>query len=208
MVSQVAFWDKIARKYAAKPVDDPDAYEDTLSLTRAHLSETDRVLELGCGTGTTALKLAPYLGTIFGTDISAEMISIANEKASAQGVGNVDFARADTGEAGTEAPPFDAILAFNLLHLLEDVPAVLATIRSKLKPGGIFISKSGCLSQAPFLLRKLMLPVMQLIGKAPYVNNFSSDQIEAMVAAAGFEIVEAKTYPGIAPSRFITARRV
>ena len=206
MVSQAAFWDKIARKYAAKPVDDPDAYEDTLNRTRAHLGAQDRVLELGCGTGTTAQKLANDAGHITATDISAEMIAIANEKARASNIENADFARADITSAGQGAPPFDAVLAFNLLHLLRNVPAALADIRSKMKPGAVFVSKSGCLKGANFLLRTFALPVMRLIGKAPYVNSFSEAEIDAMIQAAGFEIIEAKTYPGLAPTRLIIAR--
>jgi ubiquinone/menaquinone biosynthesis C-methylase UbiE len=45
----------------------------------------------GCGTGTTALKLAPSLGRIMATDISGEMIAIAREKARAEGCGNATF---------------------------------------------------------------------------------------------------------------------
>ena len=135
-------------------------------------------------------------------------IEVAPAVDSAQGVENVDFARADVDEAGTGAPPFDAVLAFNLLHLLRDVPMVLTTIRGKLKPGGIFISKSGCLSEAPFLLRRLMLPAMQLIGKAPYVNSFSAAGIDQMITAAGFKILETKTYSGMAPTRLIIAQKL
>ena len=47
-----------APKYAKSPIKDVPAYEYTLGRTRSYLKPTDAVLELGCGTGGTALKLA------------------------------------------------------------------------------------------------------------------------------------------------------
>ena len=206
MPAQATFWDKIARKYADKPVDDMDAYEDTLARTRLHLNATDRVLELGCGTGTTALKLAGDVAHITATDISSEMIAIANEKIAVAGSENVIGVHATIAEAGYGEEPFDAVLAFNLLHLLPDLPDDLLQIRQKLQPGGVFISKSGCLREAPIWIR-LALPVMRLIGKAPYVRSFSARQLETMMVEAGFEVIETQTYPGIAPTHLIAARR-
>lgn len=56
---EARFWDRIARKYASDPIKDTAGYERTLARTRELLTHTDTVLEIGCGTGTTALKLAP-----------------------------------------------------------------------------------------------------------------------------------------------------
>ena len=55
------FWDSAADKYARKPIGNEAAYAQTLDRTRAYLSSDQHVLEIGCGTGTTALKLAPVL---------------------------------------------------------------------------------------------------------------------------------------------------
>src|SRR6188768_2480172 len=85
------FWDRRAASYAKKPVPDEDAYARTLERVRAYLSPSASVLELGCGTGTTALALAPSARDILATDYSAEMIGIATAKAGAAGVTNVRF---------------------------------------------------------------------------------------------------------------------
>ena len=82
------FWDKIAPKYAKKPVADPAAYEAKLDRVRALLRAEDRVLEIGCGTGSTALTLAPNVAEITATDISGGMIAIAEDKHAAAGVEN------------------------------------------------------------------------------------------------------------------------
>src|SRR5262245_51026994 len=91
IANDARFWDRIARKYAADKIADVAGYERTLEHTRRHLKASDKVLEFGCGTGTTALKLAPFVARIVATDISSEMIAIAREKASAEGVRNVEF---------------------------------------------------------------------------------------------------------------------
>ena len=66
------FWDKIAPRYAKKPVADPAAYEEKLARVRALLRAEDRVLEIGCGTGSTALRLASRVAEITATDISIQ----------------------------------------------------------------------------------------------------------------------------------------
>ena len=201
-----AFWDGIAEKYARRPVGDEAAYEDWLAIARRHLTVEMEALEIGCGTGTTALKLAPSVGRIVATDVAPKMVEIAEGKRAAAGIGNVEFLAAGAGEATLPAGPFDAVLAFNLLHLLRDVPAALADIGRRVKPGGLFLSKTGLLGEAPFYLGA-MIAVMRAIGKAPFVNRFEQATLERWIAEAGFEIVEAKTYPGMAPTRFVVARK-
>jgi hypothetical protein len=58
-----------------------------------------------------------------------------------------------------------------------------------LKPGGLFVSKTPCLSDANPLLRAVV-PAMQLVGAAPHVAFFSAAALESEIAAAGFEIIE------------------
>ena len=90
-MSNAQFWDKVSRKYAADPIKDLQAYYDTLDRARDVLQDTDHVLEIGCGTGTTALLLADDVAQITATDISTGMLEIAEEKRIAQEVENVRF---------------------------------------------------------------------------------------------------------------------
>ena len=77
------FWDKVARKYAANAIADIAGYEATLQRVRALLAPDQSVLEIGCGTGTTALRLASATRQMLATDVSTEMIAIAREKLAA-----------------------------------------------------------------------------------------------------------------------------
>jgi len=71
-------------------------------------------------------------------------------------------------------------------------------------------SKTGCLSDKSFGFKrhpiKLILPLMRLIGKVPYVRFFRSEELEAAITFAGFEIIESGNFP--ATSRYIVAKRV
>jgi ubiquinone/menaquinone biosynthesis C-methylase UbiE len=202
------FWDRAARKYAAGPIKDMAGYERTLDRTRHNLNRTDTVLELGCGTGTTALRLAPHVGRMVATDFSDEMIAIAREKAASEACANVEFMVATPEHAPWPDAAFDAVLAFNLWHLVADRAAALAQVRRSLKPGGLFVSKTPCLSDMNPLIR-LAVPLMQLVRKAPYVAFFSAAEFEGEVQAAGFTIVErARHGSGRKDARiFIVARK-
>lgn len=206
MTPAAAFWDRIADKYARRPVRDVDAYERTLARTRSHLAPDDTVLEIGCGTGTTALKLADAVGTITASDISGRMIEIAEGKARAAGAGNVRFLRSPADGPGIGGQSYDAVLAFNLLHLLEDLPGTLERIRGLVKPGGVFVSKTVCIKGAPLWMRALIKP-LQLVGIAPYVRSMAVAELDDAIEAAGFRIIETGVFPASPPARFVVAKR-
>ena len=206
MSDDARFWDRIARRYAEQPVKDQTSYERTLERTRAHLDAGDRVLEVGCGTGSTALTLAGSVACLIASDISPEMIAIAGEKAQAAGVGNVDFVCSDIAGHVGRGERYDAVLAFNLLHLLRDPEGEVTALGGLVRPGGLFISKTVCLAEAGWYLRPVVW-VMRLIGKAPHVRFFRIAELEALIAGAGFEIVETGTYPASPPSRFVVATK-
>ena len=199
------FWDNIAPKYAKKRVSDPAAYEAKLSRLRALLNATDRVLEIGCGTGSTALRLAPDVAHITATDVSRGMIDIAQSKLGPDGPANVTFQQADaTGLI--EGRPFDAICAFSLLHLIEDVPNLLDRVREQLKPGGLFISKTVCLKDSSFLVRALV-PVLTATGIAPRLTFLSAGDLHQLLRAAGFEVEQTAYLGAKRTNPFIVARR-
>lgn len=212
MQDAATFWDKAARKYAKSPIADMDAYTYTLGRTRSYLKPSDTVLELGCGTGSTALLLAENVAHITASDLSANMIKVGTEKAAAQGISNVSFVQSDVTGAALGDTSYDVVMAFNLIHLLEDPKAAVRRVHGLLKPGGLFISKTVCTPGATlplkFRLILLVLPLMQMLGKAPYVNFMHIEELEALITAEGFEIMEAGNYPAAPPSRYIVARKL
>ncbi len=210
MIDAAHFWDKTAEKYARDPIRDMDAYTYTLERTRSHLGATDRVLEIGCGTGSTALLLADSVETYHGTDISSEMIKIARRKVAESTLSNLSFEAHPALEGIHAHEGLDAVLALNLLHLLRDIPATLDAAHSALRPGGLLITKTPCLKDANWkigLMLKL-IPLAQKLGKAPYVQSFTVSAYDKMIEAAGFEIIESGNHPVNPPARYVVARKI
>ena len=200
------FWDRRAAQYLKKPVPNREAYERTLERVRTHLTPNDSVLELGCGTGTTALTLAPNARQILATDYSAKMIAIGLSRASAEGVTNARFRSCTLDDPELGAESFDVVLAMNLLHLLDDVPARLLRIRELIRPGGLFISKTPCIGDQGLALRAV-IPMLRGLGLAPYVNFVTERSLNADITNAGFEVTETGMYPKKSRSYFVVARK-
>ncbi|MBP6404134.1 MAG: class I SAM-dependent methyltransferase [Ramlibacter sp.] len=163
------FWDRIARQYAADPIADMAGYEATLQRVLSLLHPGQDVLEIGCGTGTTALRLAPFTRRLLATDVSQQMINVAREKLAERPMAQLGFAVADADAQVFGQGIYDAVLAFNMLHLVSDLDLALAQAVRALRPGGLLISKTPCISEMNPLVRWLALPLMRAIGKAPDV---------------------------------------
>ncbi|KAJ2901748.1 UbiE/COQ5 family methyltransferase [Zalerion maritima] len=229
------FWDSTARKYASRPVSNEGAYAQTLSSVRSRLTPASRILEVGCGTGSTVLKLAPFCASVHGTDFSKEMVAICNEKLSqakaggggSEGVGakdtpvkkgldHVSFSTLDVCTPLPETSPLrasqDTVLAFNLLYLLPSLPVALCNINTMLTPGGLFISKNMVSDRMSFTYKILgkVVPVMALVGLAPPggIKFQTADELESSMKGAGFEIVESKFPEGDEMRRYVVAKKV
>lgn len=120
---------------------------------------------------------------------------------------NARFEASSAANAATGA--YDAVLGFNLYHLVENAEDVFAQIYKMLTVGGYLISKTAWLGDPSLGFKRAMfkalIPPMQWLGKAPYVRFFSHAELENAMIFAGFEIVESGNFPSM--SRYIVARK-
>ncbi len=203
-MDDTAFWDKAAPKYAKEAISDKDAYNVTLGRMRHHLQPHFNVLELGCGTGSTALELSPGVASYMGTDVSSVMIDIARAKLTDDLPGSLSF---QVGQAhDIPDSTYDAVLALNLLHLLPDVETTLSAIYDALPSGGLFIAKTALLKDGKWFLG-LALPIMQFLGKAPSIRSMTEAELRTLLLDAGFEMIEDIAQPDIAPRLFTVCRK-
>jgi ubiquinone/menaquinone biosynthesis C-methylase UbiE len=204
------FWDRIANKYAADPIADMAGYEATLRRVQSLLCVDQDVLEIGCGTGSTALRLAPLTRSLLATDVSTRMIAIAHEKLAAQPVSHLSFAVADADAPGFGQGEYDVALAFNVLHLVSDLDQTLAMAAQALRPGGLLISKTPCVAEMNPLIPYVALPLMRAIGKAPHVLCFKQDAMLSAITRHGMEIVSIERHGTLGKKDirvFIVARK-
>ncbi|RJF65659.1 class I SAM-dependent methyltransferase [Rhodopseudomonas palustris] len=198
------FWDRVAERYAARPIKDVAAYDAMLTDAASWLSSTDTVLEIGCGTGGTAIRLAPHVAHWRATDGSAEMIRIACSKAAPA---NLAFVVAEA-EHAFEGAPFDVICAFLVLHLVPDMPATLRAIHQHMKTGGLLISKTYCFRDMNFAMRRLAIPALQLAGLIPHFAVLRAEQLRRAMVAAGFVIEASHVFGSNQHAHYIVARKL
>lgn len=204
MPTPVKFWDRIAERYSRQPIADEAAYQKKLEVTRQYFRPDMEVLELGCGSGSTALKHAPFVRHVRAVDISSKMISIARAKAT--DVANVTFQQACVEDLDVPKESVDAVLALSLLHLLDDKEIMIARIHDMLKPAGIFVSSTACLGDTMKWF-KVVGPVGRFLGLIPTVKVFTVQDLVESLTGAGFDI-DYQWQPARGKAMFIVAKKV
>ncbi|MGZ9808973.1 class I SAM-dependent methyltransferase [Pseudoroseicyclus sp. H15] len=189
MADAAKFWDRFSARYARSPVADQASWHRKLDAIAGRLDAGSNLLEFGAGTGSSALKLAPRVGHILSTDISAKMIEIARGKAEAQGVENITFRQAQIYDISKADGPFDAVIGLNVLHLMRDWREAITHARSLLDEGGILALSTAGLAdmRAPI---KIGLGLGSRVGLLPPTGMFSIGDLRAALGANSFRIVE------------------
>ncbi|NJO72636.1 MAG: class I SAM-dependent methyltransferase [Leptolyngbyaceae cyanobacterium RM1_406_9] len=205
MDQSTKFWDKIADRYAKQPIADETAYQKKLQVTREYFQPDMEVLEIGCGTGSTAIAHAPCVNHIRAIDFSSKMIEIAQGKADAENITNVTFERSTIDEISASDQTYDAVLGLSILHLLENKEAVIAKVYDLLKPGGIFVTSTACLGDTMSFF-KFIAPIGKFLGLMPLVKVFTTKELEDSLTDAGFEI-DYQWQPDKGKAVFIVAKK-
>jgi SAM-dependent methyltransferase len=108
-------------------------------LEAADLEAGQRVLDVGCGAGSTTVEAARRVapnGAALGVDISGPALALARERAAAGGLEAVDFIEADAQVHSFEPGAFDAVISRFGTMFFGDPVAAFANLRHALRPGG------------------------------------------------------------------------
>lgn len=199
------FWDKIAERYARKPVPDEDVYQHKLQITQDYMRPGMQVFEFGCGTGSTAIAHAPLVDHVHAIDVSSKMLEIARAKAAKSGIDNVTFERAAIDDFAAADQSFDVVLGLSILHLVEYKERIIAKVWRLLKPGGVFVSGTACLGNKLWFF-KYIEPIGRFLGLMPMVNVFTTKELLGALKDAGFDI-ELEWVPEKSHTVFIVAKK-
>jgi len=145
-----------------------------------------RILDLGCGTGSTTLMLKRAFpqAEVIGLDLSPYMLFMADRKAQQAGW-KIQFLHGNAEQTDFADASFDLVTAALLFH--ETPPTVTQTILKEayrlLTPGGQVLVLDG--SQR--VLRQFAW--LQDIFEEPYIAAFAAGSLDAWMGAAGFGAV-------------------
>ncbi|SEB73460.1 MULTISPECIES: cyclopropane-fatty-acyl-phospholipid synthase family protein [unclassified Streptomyces] len=118
-------------------VEAADRLTDTMT-DRLRIDQGQRVLDVGCGVGQPAMRIARRTGAhVTGIAISKDQIARATALAEGAGLSDrVEFRHADAMELPFPDNSFDAAIAIESIFHMPDRGRVLAEIRRVLRPGG------------------------------------------------------------------------
>jgi ubiquinone/menaquinone biosynthesis C-methylase UbiE len=119
----LAFWSRHGQKTI-----------DLLSLRAG-----DSVLDVGCGTGTSALPAAETVGAegrVVAIDVADRMLAQARSKAEKRGLANIDFRLADMATTPFENDSFDAVVSVFSFFFVPDMEKQVARLWDLVRPGG------------------------------------------------------------------------
>ena len=187
MAQATKFWDKISEKYSKQPIADEAAYQKKLAVTRDYFRSDMEVLEIGCGTGSTAILHAPHVKHIRAIDFSANMIAIAQGKVEAEQIDNVTFEQATIEDLEVPDQSLDVVLGLSILHLLRDRKGAIARVYEMLKPGGLFVTSTVCIGETMSWF-KFIVPIGRRLGFLPFVEVLTVQTLADSLTQAGFEL--------------------
>lgn len=105
----------------------------------ARLQPGERVLDVGCGYGTTTIEAAERVapsGRVVGVDISAAMLGPARQRVAAAGLDNIELLEADAQGHTFDAGSFDAVISRFGTMSFEDPQAAFANLARALRSDG------------------------------------------------------------------------
>jgi ubiquinone/menaquinone biosynthesis C-methylase UbiE len=138
---QAASWDGHRGDHWVRYADRYDALIERLTpplVRAAAVGASDRVLDVGCGCGTTTriAARAARTGSVLGIDLSAAMLHEAERRTRAEGLGNVRFEHADVQVHPFAPAEFDVALSRFGVMFFEDPVAAFSNLACALRPGG------------------------------------------------------------------------
>jgi 2-polyprenyl-3-methyl-5-hydroxy-6-metoxy-1,4-benzoquinol methylase len=197
------FFDKVSSK--SKPESNQTASK-VIESSKEFLEKGNYVLDFGCGSGAITNKLSKVAKSIDAIDISSGMLEFAKKQAEKDSIANINYIQASIFDERFEDEKYDAILAFNVLHYIEDLPRLIERINTLLKPNGIFVSSTACLKEKRSLVGYLVL-LLTKIGMMPKIFFYKKNELEALITNGNFEMLKSEKLSKLPEYFIVTGKR-
>src|SRR5499427_5438154 len=137
------------------------------------------VLDVGCGTGFLAMRMAELGHTAVGIDLADEMLAAAQRKGADSGL-PVTFRRGDAEAPPHDGAPYDVILERHVIWTLPQPREAVQAWRALLKPGALLVLIEGIFEMSD----RTVYP--QLAAQLPLYGGRPGEELVALLGAAGF----------------------
>lgn len=150
----------------------------------------ERILDLGCGTGSLTNKIAESGAVVIGIDGSQSMIDEALHN-----YPNIQFICAD-GHNFDIGHSFDAVFSNAALHWMMQPEKVINSVNKALKPGGRFVFEMGGMGNVSQLLKAIDAGARHFGVINAKIQNFypSIAKYSGLLDAGGFTVTYAQLF--------------
>jgi len=169
------------------------------------------VLDVGTGTGHTALAFATHVSEVIGLDLTEEMLVEARKLASTRDVDNVSFRIADVHQLPRELDgSFDLVTCRRAAHHFSDIDRALSEMVRTLRPGGMLLIDDRSVPEDDWVDETMHR--LDCLHDASHVRQYRASCWIELLEQAGLsvEIVEpyTKTRPVLALTTRVSAENV
>jgi SAM-dependent methyltransferase len=205
---QLGIWNETVGPTWARYVDEFDvtlAPFGDAAADRLDLQPGERVLDVGCGAGSTTRALAAQVspGEVVGVDLSVPMIEEGRRRIQAAGLGNARLVQADVEVADLGTAAFDAAFSRMGVMFFPDPIRAFANVASALAAGGrlAFVCFQDLAANPLVVVPVLSAAGVLDLGTLPGPGEpgpFSladPERIAAILGAAGFEQIVVEPGP-------------
>ena len=182
-------------------------WQRRVKMLTAHIKASDKILEIGCGTGYFTKEIAKTKATITAIDISPELLNMAKQEIPET---NVSFVLDNAYELSFDDNCFDSIVGSSVLHHLEVEKAINEMFRV-LKAGGSMFFTEPNMMNPQIALQKNIPALKRKLGDSPDETAFFRWSLKNLMRKAGFTDIVIKPFdflhPALSPSLipFITS---
>ena len=191
------FWDRIAGLYDFAQSFNGKVYRKMTALIKSHVPQNGMVLDVAAGTGQLSFAAAERAKKVVCTDLSLKMLEKAERKAKRRKTANICFEVRDVMKLTDGDETYDAVIAGNVLHLLDDPQGAVKELCRVTKPGGVLILPTFMLGEG----KQALVGIYKRLGFSP-ACNYTPEAYKKMLEACSCGKVKVEVIDGKIPCCF------
>ncbi|MEN6479529.1 MAG: class I SAM-dependent methyltransferase [Anaerolineales bacterium] len=149
------------------------------------------VLDVGTGTGHTALTMAPHAASVVGIDLTIEMLAQARLLEQAQGL-RLSWALADAEALPFATASFDLVTCRRSAHHFHDLGRALAEMARVVEPGGVVLIDDRSIPEDEAI--DTLMNQLDVWHDHSHVREYRASEWVAMLSEAGLAVTHVEGY--------------